>query len=362
VFAKWLTDPKNPRFTENITNRLWKEAFGVALIEPIDDIKNDTVASNPELMTYLNEAMIDLKYDVKQFQRAIYNSKTFQKQATREQLDKTQPYYFPGPILRRMTAEEIWDSILTLAIVDLDERPGDVTGGRHYDYNQFNAYMDMDGDALYTLVKDRADLMERKREFDNARKALDNQIRQARNRKDSKEADKLQQDMKQLRAKYSDIIDIGRKRRMDMMQASNDNEDKPQEDSRWKGIPADMVRASEMEQPAKPGHFLRDFGQSDRDIPNNGYDDSSIPQILALMNGPVFQRIMRRDSVLLEKVKQTNGGSEKLKTVWISILSRNPTPSEMSLVQGELSNVSKDEAYQDIVWALLNTREFLFVQ
>jgi hypothetical protein len=123
-----------------------------------------------------------------------------------------------------------------------------------------------------------------------------------------------------------------------------------------------MVRASEMEQPAKPGHFLRDFGQSDRDIPNNGYDDSSIPQILALMNGPVFQRIMRRDSVLLEKVKQTNGGSEKLKTVWISILSRNPTPSEMSLVQGELSNVSKDEAYQDIVWALLNTREFLFVQ
>lgn len=356
VFAKWLTDPKNPRFTEVIVNRLWKDALGVGLIEPLDDIKNDTVASNPELMDYLLQTMVDLKYDVKQFQRAIYNSKTYQRQATKQQWDKTVAYHFPGPILRRMTAEEIWDSILTLAVADLDQRPGDVTGGRGYDYDQFNAYLDMNADALFTLVKERADVMQRRRDFDNSRKDLENQMRKARDKKQNDQVDKLQTQMRQLRQQYSDLIELGREKRQEKM-AGNDDEDK-----RWKGIPADMVRASEMEQPARPGHFLRDFGQSDREITNNGYDDSSIPQILALMNGPVFQRIMRRDSVLLDKVKQANSGVDKLKTIWLSILTRPPSPTETSLAQSELSGISKDEAYQDIVWALLNTREFLFVQ
>lgn len=355
VFAKWLIDPKNPRFTTVIINRLWKDAFGVGLIEPVDDIKNDTVATNPELMDYLMQVMVDLNYDVKQFQRMIYNTQTYQRQASQEQWDKTKPYHFPGPILRRMTAEEIWDSILTLAIKDIDQRPGDVTGGRGYDYNQFNAYMDMDADALFTLVKDRADIMVRRREFDNTRKELDQKLRDARNKKDSKEESKVQAQMKQMRQEYSDLIEMGRQRR-------NDKSDNVEEDPRWKGIPGDMVRASEMEQPARPGHFLRDFGQSDRDIPNNGYDDSSIPQILALMNGPVFQRIMRRDSVLLDEVKKADSGRDKLNTIWVSILTRKPNASETSLVQSELREVSKDEAYQDIVWALLNTREFMFVQ
>ncbi|HAI12751.1 MAG TPA: hypothetical protein DCM28_13670 [Phycisphaerales bacterium] len=161
--------------------------------------------------------------------------------------------------------------------------------------------------------------------------------------------------MSALRKEYGDIVDAGRKRRINKSDMEN-------EDPRWKGVPKDMVRASEMEQPARPGHFLRDFGQSDREIPNNGYDDSSIPQILALMNGPVFQRIMRRDSVLLDEVKDAKSGRDKLETIWVSILTRKPNASETSLVQSELRTVSRDEAFQDIVWALLNTREFMFIQ
>ena len=355
VFAKWLTDTKNPRFTTVIVNRLWKDAFGVGLIEPLDDIKNDSVASNPELLEYLNQTMIDLKYDVKQFQRMIYNTQAFQRKASIEQWDNTKAYHFTGPTLRRMTAEQIWDSILTLAIEDIDERPGNVTGGRGHDYDQYNAYMDMDADALFTLVKDRSDMMIRRREFDNKRKEIEREIRQARNSKNGGKEKHARSEMSALRKEYGDIVDAGRKRRINKSDMEN-------EDPRWKGVPKDMVRASEMEQPARPGHFLRDFGQSDREIPNNGYDDSSIPQILALMNGPVFQRIMRRDSVLLDEVKDAKSGRDKLETIWVSILTRKPNASETSLVQSELRTVSRDEAFQDIVWALLNTREFMFIQ
>ncbi len=46
-FAEWLTDPENPRFAQVIANRLWKQALGLGLIEPVDVIEDSTVASNP---------------------------------------------------------------------------------------------------------------------------------------------------------------------------------------------------------------------------------------------------------------------------------------------------------------------------
>ena len=57
VFAEWLTSEDNPRFTTMIANRIWKHVFGAGLIEPIDTMMDDTLASNPELMKYLERLM-----------------------------------------------------------------------------------------------------------------------------------------------------------------------------------------------------------------------------------------------------------------------------------------------------------------
>ena len=35
---------------------------------------------------------------------------------------------------------------------------------------------------------------------------------------------------------------------------------------RWKGYNSQIYRASELQTPAQPGHFLQEFGQSDREI------------------------------------------------------------------------------------------------
>ena len=42
VFAQWLTSKENPRFAKAIANRLWKRALGVGLIEPVDDIRDNS--------------------------------------------------------------------------------------------------------------------------------------------------------------------------------------------------------------------------------------------------------------------------------------------------------------------------------
>jgi Protein of unknown function (DUF1553) len=92
------------------------------LIEPVDDFKDETAASNPMLMKFLADQMVNLKFDTRRMLRTIYNTKTWQREATRTEVPEDQPYYFQGPLLRRMTAEQIWDSLCALTIPNPDQR------------------------------------------------------------------------------------------------------------------------------------------------------------------------------------------------------------------------------------------------
>ncbi|MEZ5386830.1 MAG: DUF1553 domain-containing protein [Prosthecobacter sp.] len=126
AFADWMTSPENPRFTKMIANRLWKRVFGVGLIEPVDELMDSTVAMNPALMQQLEKLMIGLRYDVKAYLSVLYNTQAYQNEATKAELMPGETYHFTGPVLRRMTAEQIYDSFVTLihATPDLPRRRG----------------------------------------------------------------------------------------------------------------------------------------------------------------------------------------------------------------------------------------------
>ncbi len=120
AFAKWVTSPDNPRFTVVIANRMWKKVFGLGLIEPVDEMTDSTVPSNNELMEYLNQLMIEKRYSLKSFLRVLYNTDTYQRMASVNELAPGETYHFTGPLLRRMSAEQVWDSLVTLAHGNLD--------------------------------------------------------------------------------------------------------------------------------------------------------------------------------------------------------------------------------------------------
>ncbi|MEX0742097.1 MAG: DUF1549 domain-containing protein, partial [Phycisphaeraceae bacterium] len=71
AYAEWLTSSENPRFAKVIANRLWARAFGVGLHYPVDDIRDGTEAFNQPLMDHLTQLMIDLEFDMRQFQRVV---------------------------------------------------------------------------------------------------------------------------------------------------------------------------------------------------------------------------------------------------------------------------------------------------
>jgi len=130
----------------------------------------------------------------------------------------------------------------------------------------------------------------------------------------------------------------------------------------FKGLVSKMARASELEMPAPRGHFLRDFGQSDRDVIENASDHASVPQALNLLNGPMIEALTNRFAVLGRRLEAAADDDEKIRLIFQAMLTREPTQREMEIARAEIAAQGDDDATDSLVWALLNTQRFLFVQ
>jgi hypothetical protein len=115
--AQQLIDPTNPRFAKALVNRLWKRYLGLGLFEPVDDFRLDQPPSHPELLEWLAQDFIRSGYDIQHTTRLILNSRAYQlayNPALADHFDvqkPTEPRYFRSPSLRRLTAEQLIDSI-----------------------------------------------------------------------------------------------------------------------------------------------------------------------------------------------------------------------------------------------------------
>jgi len=111
----WLVNPEHPTFTKNIVNRYWKWVFGKYIIESYDNIQDDP-ALKGELITTLSKIMIALNYDTKQFLYVLYNTKLFQRELYDGIYSQSSNFVFIGPVKQRLSAEQLWDSVLSIAI------------------------------------------------------------------------------------------------------------------------------------------------------------------------------------------------------------------------------------------------------
>jgi mono/diheme cytochrome c family protein len=121
-----LIDPANPRFAKTIVNRLWKRYLGLGLFEPQDDFRLDQPPANPELLTWLADDFMRHGYDLKHSIRLILTSRTYQMRydpALEDHFEVSQPRqarYYRSPSLRRLTAEELLDSVQVALTQKLD--------------------------------------------------------------------------------------------------------------------------------------------------------------------------------------------------------------------------------------------------
>jgi hypothetical protein len=89
--------------------------------------------------------------------------------------------------------------------------------------------------------------------------------------------------------------------------------------------------------------------------------EGSIPQALLLMNSPVIhQRIQARGTNLLARIlKAYPHDDDALRMVYLRTLARKPTDRELHKCRTYIDKTgNRAEAFEDILWALLNSTEF----
>jgi hypothetical protein len=325
AFAKWATHPSNPRFAMTVANRMWSRAFGVALTPTVRNIDNPDEAYNPELLKHLAAEMVRVKFNLKEFMRIVYNTKAYQREATTAELAMGMPYYFQGPVLRRMTAEQAWDSYMTLVLGDPDKAKSTEADlyGRSIDMN-LNT---VDAQTVLQKVNAIQTIAAKQREKMGGGLAMAGMT-----------DDKM---MEGGAATADDAAMMGSK----ILSYGN----------------MKLMRASELEQPAPGGHFLREFGQSERILIDGGSREGSVPQVLMMMNGKAQEMLTNKDSLIFRNMEKVPSPADKVEAMFLSILSRRPTLQEKDIAKKELSSHGED-GYANMIWALINTREFSFIQ
>ncbi len=301
-FAAWVVSHDNRQFARTIANRLWKKVMGRGLVEPVDDFQSGNPAALPELLEYLTDEMLRLEFDLREFIRILVSTDAYQRRAVAYDPGSGVPYRFPAPALRRMTAEQLWDSIVTLVAYNAwaEQRPTT-------DEVAKLASLDFETASFTTAYKQFEQFNE---QFGPGRQ------------------------MRQLQRT------VGYKGQL-------------------------LVRASELPSPLPLGHFLRQFGQSDRESIEGSRTVATVPQILTMFNGPITHSMLERGSVIYDAVLAAipQGADQVITVVFVSLLSRPPSLSERKLAREEIATAETPAAgYGNLIWALLNTREFIFIQ
>lgn len=431
AYARWMTSPENPRFTTVIANRLWKMAFGLALIEPLDEMTDQTVPSNPELMRRLEKLVRDSGYDMKQCLTVIFNTRAYQSECAREEVPPGTPYAFTGPILRRMSAEQLWDSVVNL-ITPIDDSPsvsttqnlknmvsrsGKVIAG----FNLLTAEEVFQGAvAAAESYQAAADFAARTR----------TEIEDLRAKKDQAAADALLAEVMQAQAAgrraLGRVVFLPAIERLDAQREGRATPPSPFSDQlptvtraqltekaadplapayalKVRGFDKSPLtpdeeraatdretarlldeaahfnvpearrqayvanrrsamlywkRAADQISPAFRGHYLRIFGQSDRELIENSSRDASIPQALTMMNSDLLQRVLNEGSHLKLSIQRHQDPEAQFEAVYLALLSRKPTDRERAAWKNAQSRGL--ESIDDLIYALINTRRFIF--
>jgi hypothetical protein len=458
AFGEWLTSPENPRFTKVIANRLWKRAFGLGLIEPVDDIKENTVATNAPLMDYLEDLLVSLDYDLRAYQRILYRTDAYQREASLAEPVPGEPYYFAGPILRRMSAEQIWDSLVAMTVTD----PDAPDASRVLAAEKRLATVELIAESVYDqkpaqFLKNLQQVVKIQEQLSLEIEAAQGKVAQAREagdpsliREATAEAKRIRDqlanrieetvyrdglsrklaanapddevekasvgpkaDAKKARPEsagsnalmadlatailtedrsfdqamdeivgtevgggiISDLIDtmfVEKERVISQEEARRQAREitewkvKTKEDRGFyktynRSFRSRMQRASELPSPAPAGHFLREFGQSDRELIENANDHAAVTQSLALLNGSTLSAITSRYAVLTRDMRGEKF-DDRLDTIYLTMLSRLPTAEEKAVFKEAWAADPESGSVTGIVWTVLNTRQFLFIQ
>ena len=131
---------------------------------------------------------------------------------------------------------------------------------------------------------------------------------------------------------------------------------------KFRGLPLG-ARAVQIADGASSTYFLTTFGRSNRETvcAADAKTDPSLSQSLHLLNGSTVDGKVAQGAVIKRLLDAGKKPEEIVETLYVRCLSRKPSAEE---VQRVLTAVKEEKdarkALEDVFWAILNSREFIF--
>jgi len=131
----------------------------------------------------------------------------------------------------------------------------------------------------------------------------------------------------------------------------------------FNGLPKG-ARAIQLPDESVGSYFLDTFGRPTRETPCECERprEANLAQTLLLLNSTDVQgKVGNGTGRLAVLLKEKKSDAQLVEELYLLALARRPSAAEMAKVQGYLDE-QKDRkaAFEDLLWALLNTKEFLF--
>ena len=325
ALMEWLRGPENPYFARAFVNRVWASYFNVGIVEPADDMSLANPPSNKPLLDYLARGFIDSGFDMKWVHREILNSQTYQRSWKPNETNAADEVNFSRAIPRRLPAEVAYDAL------------------------QQATASDDAATALHDDIADRAIAIPgvgRRNARAGAGYALTIFGRSTR----------------------ESNCDCDRSMEASLLQTvylQNDQEVLQLLDRRdgWVAQVTDQLKADasakRVEIPARVRTQVSQMQKRLRQLQRTGKEDAAkkIQQRLALLRRR-FRDQAQRQPVKIDRDKLD--GEEIAKQAYLRTLSRYPNKEELArssdFVTEEDDTIS---AVRDLMWALINTKEFI---
>ena len=131
----------------------------------------------------------------------------------------------------------------------------------------------------------------------------------------------------------------------------------------YPGVPAG-TRAIQLPDPSIQSDFLNLFGRSARANPCEcaSTTNSDLAQALFLINSDKIQaKVAHPKGRLTQLVSAESNDRAVLDELYLWTLSRPPSETELKILNDQIARApSREEAFQDLLWSLLNSSRFVF--
>jgi len=337
ALVDWMSQPRNRFFAHTLVNRYWKHFFSRGLVEPEDDMRETNPAVNPDLLEALAQHFIKSGFDMKDLIRTICQSKTYQLSSIPNEFNAKDKTYFSRYYPKRLNAEVLYDAInqMTGSEPSFSGLPVGTRAVQLPD-NSFNSQ------SYFLTVFGRPDSSsscECERSSDAS----------------------LAQSLHLLNSK-----DIQGKLSSGSGRASKLAGDK---------TPADEALAKAQIEKAAADKALRAIDTEVEKAKANAKTDDlkkKLADLIAKKQKPAQDKAVTMKAAFEKaQVAASSAEEQRIRNLFLLAFSREPSGSEVLLARAHLEREIKDKdgkekpadrksSFEDIIWALFNTKEFLF--